>query len=373
LLSRRGVLKLAGAGALAAALAACGAEPGPGVSPRRNTGASKTDGRILFAKANTTENGGKDDGIWVLDNGKARKLVGKQGDDYALQYPRWSPDGTQIAYARYQDRGIYANLWIMNADGTNNRRITDFQSKIPHQNNVNAEQDYVSDSSMVAGISWSIGGSFISFTSDKGYAAVRPWIYEQPGQPPSAQNLHLLTATANFSPPDNFPFLHIDDTEAAPDGGTMAFVAYWVQPDDWSNKQTQIYLLDFGTKKYAQLTDMPQFKWGAYDPAFSPDGQYIVFTGRPDYRVNDLFVMTRDGKNVTQVTQTGAARSPVWAPDGKRLGFLNGTQAGQFTISIMDVTPAAPGTPLTAANFGKPDTVSDEKGIDARSGLSWAQ
>jgi Tol biopolymer transport system component len=371
-LSRRGLLKMAGAGTLAAALAACGAEAAPGVAPRRNTGAAKTDGRILFSKANTTENGGKDDGIWLLDNGKARKLVAKQGDDYALQYARWSPDGSQLAYARSQDRGIYANLWLMNADGTNNRRVTDFQSKIPHQNDVNAEGAYVKDSSIVAGISWSKGGNFISFTSDKGYAAVRPWIYESPDQPPTQQNLHLITATQGFDPPNNFPYLHIDDTELAPDGGVMAFVGYWIQADDWTNRQTQIYLLDIAARKYTQLTDMPLFKWGAYDPAFSPDGQTIVFTGRPDYRVNDLFVMGRDGKNATQITQTGAARSPVWSPDGRRLAFLNGTQEGQFTISIMDVTPPAPGTPFGAANFGKADTVSDEKGIDARSGLSWA-
>jgi hypothetical protein len=37
----------------------------------------------------------------------------------------------------------------------------------------------------------------------------------------------------------------------------------------------------------------------------------------------------------------------------------------------MDVTPAAPGTPLTAANFGKPEKLTDEQGIDAPSGLSW--
>jgi Tol biopolymer transport system component len=374
-LSRRGVLKLAGAGAVAAALAACGAESGPGVAPRRNAGAAKTDGRILFAKANTIENGGKDDGIWVLDNGKARKLVGKQNDDYALQYPRWSPDGSQIAYARYQDRGIYANLWIMNADGTNNRRITDFQSKIPHQNNVDAEGKYVTYSGIVAGISWSKGGNFITFISDfaNDTGAMRPWTYESPDQPPTLQNLHVLGATANFNPPGTFPILHIDDTELAPDGNAMAFVGRWIQPDDWTNRQTQLYLLDIGTKKHTQLTDMPQFKWGAYDPAFSPDGQTIVFTGRPDYRVNDLFVMTRDGKNATQITQTGAARSPVWSPDGKRLAFVNGTQGGQFAISIMDVTPPPPGTPYGAANFGRPDTVSDESGIDARSGLSWAQ
>jgi TolB protein len=374
--SRRQALKISAAAVASAALAACGAAPQQSpplqaITPRRNTAASKADGRILFAKVRMADNGGKDDGIYSLDNAKVRKVLSKADGDDALEYPVWSPDGTQIAFARAGDRGIFSDLWIMGTDGANPRRITDFQSKIAHKNNVNAEEQYVGDSSIVAGLSWSQGGNFITFTSDKGYHAMRPWTYEHPDQPPSLANLHIITATQGFSPSNAGFNLHIDNTDCAPDGGAMAFVGLWAQPDDYSNKQTQIYLLDFGTKKYAQLTDMPAFKWGAYDPAFSPDGQFIAFAGRPDYRVNDLFIMTRDGKNQVQITQTGAARSPAWSPDGKKLAFLAAFEGAQFNIYVMDVAPAAPGTPLTAANFGKPEKLTDEKGIDARSGLSW--
>ena len=200
---------------------------------------------------------------------------------------------------------------------------------------------------------------------------MRPWTLEKPDVPPTPQTLHLITATAGFSPANAGINFHIDTTNNAPDGGTMAFVGLWAQADNYANKQTQIYLLDFGTKKYAQLTDLPMFQWGAYDPAFSPDGQYIAFAGRPDYRVNDLFIMTRDGKNQAQITTTGAARAPVWSPDGKKIAFLAAFEGAQFNLYVMDVSPAAPGTPLAAANFSKPEKLTDEKGIDARSGLSW--
>jgi TolB protein len=374
--SRRQALKISAAAVASAALAACGVprQQSPsvqGIAVRGNTAASKADGRILFAKVRMAENGGKDDGIYALDNTKVRKVLSKADGDDALEYPCWSPDGTQIAFARAGDRGIFSDLWIMNADTSNPRRITDFQSKIPHNNNVNAEGNYVTDSSIVAGLSWSQGGNFITFASDKGYHAMRPWTYEHPDQPPSPANLHIITATAGFSPANAGGNFHIDNTDSAPDGNTMAFVALWAQPDDYSNKQTQIYMLDFNTKKYVQLTDMPTFKWGAYDPAFSPDGQFIAFAARPDYRINDLFIMTRDGKSQVQITQTSAARSPVWSPDGKKIAFLAAFEGAQFNIYVMDVTPAVPGTPFTAANFGKPEKLTDEKGIDARSGLSW--
>ena len=133
-------------------------------------------------------------------------------------------------------------------------------------------------------------------------------------------------------------------------------------------KGTQIFLLDFTTKKTTQLTSLAL---GAYDPAFSPDGQSITFTGRPEKNLGDLYLMTRDGNNQVQITQTTAARSPVWSPDGKKLAFLAAFEGAQFNIYVMDVAPAAPGTPLTAANFSKPEKLTDETGIDARSGLSW--
>lgn len=356
-----------------AMLAACGAprQQAPVVARQRNTAASKADGRILFAKVRMADNGGKDDGIYALDNAKVRKILSKANGDDALEYPRWSPDGQQIAFARAGDQGIFSDLWIMNADTANPRRITDFQSKIAHKNDVNAEKNYVSDSSIVAGLSWSQGGNFITFTSDKGYRAMRPWSLDNPDQPPAIpQNLHVIGPTAGFSPANADINFHIDNTNIAPDGKAMAFVALWVQPDDATNKQTQIYLLDYGTRKYsAPLTTM---HWGAYDPAFSPDGQFIAFAGRPDNRVNDLFIMTRDGMNQTQITNTGAARSPVWSPDGKKLAFLAAFEGAQFNIYVMDVSLPAPGTPLTAPNFSKPEKLTDEKGIDARSGLSWS-
>jgi dipeptidyl aminopeptidase/acylaminoacyl peptidase len=370
LLTRRALIR-ASAGLAGAALVGCGREPQQQPTRHGNAGASKADGRILFAKVRMTENGGKDDGIYSLDNGTVRKVLSKQDGDDALEYPRWSPDGQRIAFARAGDRGIFSDLWIVNADGSSPRQITEFQSKIAHKNDANAEGNYVIDSGVVLGISWSSGGNFITFASDKGYAALRPWTYESPDQPPTAQNLHVIPATQSFSPANSQINFHIDNTALAPDGSAMAFVGYWAQPDDYSNRQTQISLLDFGTKKYsAPLTTM---HWGAYDPAFSPDGQSIAFAARPDYRVDDLFIMARDGQHAVQITQTGAARSPVWSPDGKKIAFLAAFEGAQFNLYVMEVTPPAPGTPFAAANFGKPQKLTDEKGIDARSGLSWAQ
>jgi uncharacterized repeat protein (TIGR01451 family) len=44
--------------------------------------------------------------------------------------PRWSPDGTRILFTRYRS-SIAANSWVMNADGSNQRKLFNFDSYTP--------------------------------------------------------------------------------------------------------------------------------------------------------------------------------------------------------------------------------------------------
>ena len=111
---------------------------------------------------------------------------------------------------------------------------------------MDAEGAYVKDSAIVAGLAWSKAG-FITFSSDRKYPALRPWIVENPDDPTSA---HVVVATQNFSPP-TAPYTHIDNTALAADGSAMAFVALWAQPDNYANRQTQIYLLTSGRRNTA--------------------------------------------------------------------------------------------------------------------------
>ena len=55
-----------------------------------------------------------------VDGSEKRQLTKHQAEDRA---PAWSPDGKRIAF--YSNRGGRDGIWVMNADGRNQKRLTD--------------------------------------------------------------------------------------------------------------------------------------------------------------------------------------------------------------------------------------------------------
>ena len=62
--------------------------------------------------------------IWVVDaaGGEARKLA-PHAEAYLDEVPSWFPDGRRLAFQ--SDRGGSMQLWVMNADGTGARQLTE--------------------------------------------------------------------------------------------------------------------------------------------------------------------------------------------------------------------------------------------------------
>lgn len=89
----------------------------------------KTVSRLAFQKAR--QRGGRQFSIWTLDldNGEPRRLTEVAWSaSAALVTPAWSPDGAQLAFASVTPQPNAApshDLWVIDADGTNRRRLTD--------------------------------------------------------------------------------------------------------------------------------------------------------------------------------------------------------------------------------------------------------
>jgi Tol biopolymer transport system component len=95
----------------------------------------------------------------------------------------------------------------------------------------------------------------------------------------------------------------------SPDGGFLAYSSRHLE-DDWD-----IYLLRAGGQRAINLTeDSPA---DDVQPAFSPDGHQIAF--RSSREDGGLFVMGATGESARRLTTFGW--NPAWSPDGDKLVF----------------------------------------------------
>ncbi len=130
-----------------------------------------------------------------------------------------------------------------------------------------------------------------------------------------------------------------------------------------------IYSMKGDGSDVRRLTSRPGPDGG---PFFSWDGRRVAFRGRPlgpgaeldDYRSLlkqglwrptrlELFVMDRDGRNLSQVTALGGANfAPSWHPDGKRLIFASNVadpKGRNFDIYLVNLD----GTGLERVTFNE--------------------
>ena len=84
--------------------------------------------------------------IWKIkiDGTGLRKLTNSSDYSEECQYPAWSPDGKNIAFSKE------SNLWIMNADGSGERRLTPLRTE-----------------GYECGANWSPDGKWILFSAKK--------------------------------------------------------------------------------------------------------------------------------------------------------------------------------------------------------------
>jgi Tol biopolymer transport system component len=211
-------------------------------------------------------------------------------DPIAANAPRWSPDGSQLAYFRVSRDGSL-RLMVMNADGTNVREIPG-----THQTGSFNPPD------------WSPDGSVILYTSFKDGVPILATL------PAAGGRTHFLNKRSGWPEVGG---------AWSPDGNTIAFTRgtgvrngvlvfeVWVMNADGS-----------GEHRLAALQGA-----SAEAPAWSPDGTKVAFIGTEGgiYRGNGVLyvvdVATGDVTEVLRGTATGRRHEnrPNWLPDGDTL------------------------------------------------------
>ncbi len=201
--------------------------------------------------------------ISLIYQGLLQNPTKGQGSNFL---PVYSPDGTRIAFMSNRDGN--PEIYVMNVDGSNVRRITNHPG---------------GDASPT----WSPSGTEIAFTSDR---SGTPQIYVVGAD---GTNLRRITTGESYADRPTWspaPFNEI------------AFAARTSSGFD-----IKVYTVSTGQTR--QLT----FGEGTNEsPAFSPNGRHLAFTSTRAGRVQ-VFTMTRDGRDVRQITRDGNNWTPSWS------------------------------------------------------------
>ena len=177
--------------------------------------------------------------------------------------PAWSPDGTKLAFMSNRDGN--PEIYIVNRDGTNLRRIT---------NHPNADVTPT----------WAPSGKQLAFTSDR-TGLPQVYIVNVDGTGLDRISAESRCDRATWSPLNEIAY-------AAQAGGGY-----------------EIRLFSFGTRSSRVVTD----GIGSNEsPTVSPNGRHIAFmsdrTGKPQ-----IYTIARDGTDLRQITRTGGNRYPNWS------------------------------------------------------------
>jgi len=241
------------------------------------------------------------------------------GDGFAAL----SPDGKKIVFDSNRDRAEgeplnTSDLFVMNADGSEQK------THLTRGSSATWSPD-CKDIAFHA----SASGTGTPIRPDPGSATTDSDIFV-------ANVDDLLAGTEAPRNITNSETMIDDDPDWSPDGQSIVYTAHPVSDNPIQSNQAEIYVLNAdGTGTPTQLTNNSEEERG---PSWSPDGTRIVYAcriggGTADF---EICVMNADGTDVLQLTNNSVPDlTPTFSPDGQQIVFHRPV-AGRFQLFTMN-------------------------------------
>ena len=235
--------------------------------------------------------------IYMLTKDSVTKLTDNDWDD---EFPKWSPDGTKIAYSA-NPKGNY-DIFIMNADGSNITPVTTSpKAEIEH--------------------AWFPNGKRIAFTIEqrKGFRKrFSLWMID-------LQSQRINRILSEFEGSSSLP-------NFSPNAPLIAF----------TGKKTigwDVFMYDRRSKEIEALTEGGK----ACRAHFSRDGRRIAYVSAKADGNGDIWLMNPDGSGKMRLTERDDTSDyfPCWSPDGRTIVFSSSLEhridRGNWSLFLVDV------------------------------------
>jgi len=272
--------------------------------------------------------------VLVVYNQKA-KLQNVVFNNYVISY----------CYQPLQPSLGLPEIYAINTDGTNNRKISNASIGISHQ-------DWSPDTMKFAAVGYIDGGyttwSIFTFNSD-GTNLVRlttagnVW----DGDPVWSSDMTKITFT-RFYPSQNMKNeLWIMNSN----GSNQHYIGIEGKFGRWSNNGTKLiycskktnliydlYTCDTNGTNEQRLTYSPV---DIYMPVYSPDGTEVIYcAGSNNMSDWEIYKMKSDGTGIRKLTNNNSSDAhPKWSPAGTMLAFISDRhQSGKLEVYIMDTS-----------------------------------
>ncbi len=200
-----------------------------------------------------------------LSTGQRRTVANFRGDNYA---PNWSPDGTRLVVALSKDS--ISQVYVVPATGGDAVRVTE-------SNSIDTNATFTGD------------GKDIIFVSDRS------------GGP----QLYIVPVTGGTPKRLTFEGSYNVNPRMSPDGKSVVFVSR-------EAGRLRIATLELSSGQVTALTDGPLDD----SPSFSPNGRTILYEDKSGGR-GRLGAVSSDGRVKQKLSsQAGDVREPAWGPYG---------------------------------------------------------